>query len=75
MTRGEAQRVSAVPQDLPSEEGFQMTPLRVIAFVKAKDGKREELGRRLIALVDPSRTEAGCINLTRSGIGTIRARG
>lgn len=36
--------------------------LTVIAFIRAKEGKQDELGRRLLALVGPSRAEAGCIN-------------
>jgi len=34
----------------------------VIAFVKAKEGKEDELGRRLLALVGPSLSEPGCIS-------------
>ncbi|MDO3635145.1 putative quinol monooxygenase [Mycolicibacterium arseniciresistens] len=33
-----------------------------IAFIKAKSGLGDELGRRLTDLVEPSREEAGCIN-------------
>ncbi|RWX36657.1 putative quinol monooxygenase [Rhizobium leguminosarum] len=36
--------------------------LTVIAIMKAKKGAEEELGNRLKALVEPSRSEAGCIN-------------
>ncbi len=33
-----------------------------IAFIRAKPGMSDELGRRLVELVDPSRSEGGCIN-------------
>ena len=36
--------------------------LTVIAFITAKPGMEDELGRRLLNLVGPSRKEAGCIN-------------
>src|SRR5579862_6305325 len=36
--------------------------LTVIAFIRAKHGAEQELGRRLKALVEPSRAEPGCIN-------------
>lgn len=36
--------------------------LTIIATFRAKPGQSEELGRRLIALVEPTRAEAGCIN-------------
>ena len=39
-----------------------MTKVTNIAFIRAKPGQSEELGRRLLALVAPSRQEAGCIN-------------
>ena len=39
-----------------------MTRVTNIAFIRAKSGRTEELGRRLLALVAPSRQEAGCIN-------------
>jgi quinol monooxygenase YgiN len=35
--------------------------LTLVAFLRAKPGQSEELGRRLNALVDPTRAEAGCI--------------
>jgi quinol monooxygenase YgiN len=31
------------------------------AFFTAKQGKSDELGRRLLALVEPTRREAGCV--------------
>jgi quinol monooxygenase YgiN len=39
-----------------------MTQVTNIAFIRAKSGLSEDLGRRLLALVAPSRDEAGCIN-------------
>jgi quinol monooxygenase YgiN len=39
-----------------------MTQVTNIAFIRAKAGRSEELGRRLLALVAPSRQEAGCMN-------------
>ncbi|SVK37477.1 antibiotic biosynthesis monooxygenase [Luteibacter aegosomatis] len=39
--------------------GVQLT---LIAFIRAKPGLGDELGRRLGALVEPSRAEAGNIN-------------
>ncbi len=33
-----------------------------IAFIRAKPGMSEELGPRLVGLVDSSRSESGCIN-------------
>lgn len=36
--------------------------LTVIAFLRAKPGAEEELGRRLMELVEGSRQEAGCLN-------------
>ncbi|WP_375784608.1 putative quinol monooxygenase [Bradyrhizobium sp. Pha-3] len=39
-----------------------MTKVTNIAFIRAKAGQSEELGRQLLALVAPSRQEAGCIN-------------
>lgn len=36
--------------------------LTLIAQLHAKPGHEEELGRRLLQLVEPSRKEAGCIN-------------
>ena len=38
------------------------TNLTLVAFLRARTGQSEELGRRLNALVEPTRTEAGCIN-------------
>lgn len=39
-----------------------MTQITNIAFIRAKPGNSEALGRRLAALVEPSRQEPGCIN-------------
>lgn len=36
--------------------------LTLVAFIRAKTGMEEELGRRLQALVAPTREEPGCIN-------------
>ncbi len=36
--------------------------LSLVAFLFAQPGKEAELGRRLLALVEHSRAEAGCIN-------------
>ncbi|PMS18843.1 antibiotic biosynthesis monooxygenase [Trinickia dabaoshanensis] len=36
--------------------------LTVIAFMRAKPGAEEELGRRLMELVEASRQETGCLN-------------
>ncbi|WP_338446062.1 putative quinol monooxygenase [Pelagerythrobacter marensis] len=36
--------------------------ITLVAHIKAKPGQEEELGRRLAALIDPTRAEAGCIN-------------
>lgn len=36
--------------------------LSLVAFLYAQAGKEEELRRRLLALVEASRAEAGCIN-------------
>ena len=36
--------------------------LTLVALIRAKPGKAEELGRRLLALVEPTRAEPGCIN-------------
>ncbi|KFE51772.1 putative quinol monooxygenase [Pseudomonas syringae] len=36
--------------------------LTVIAFIRAQDGRSEALGKRLLALLEPSRKEPGCIN-------------
>lgn len=38
-----------------------MTVLTHAAFMKAKPGQGEELGRALLALVAPTRTEPGCL--------------
>ncbi|WNJ82198.1 putative quinol monooxygenase (plasmid) [Cedecea neteri] len=38
------------------------TQLTLIAFIRSKPGQSEELGRRLMALVAPSRAEAGNLN-------------
>lgn len=35
--------------------------LTLVVFMTAKPGKEEELGRRLTALIEPTRAEAGCI--------------
>jgi quinol monooxygenase YgiN len=34
----------------------------LIATMKAKPGRSEELGKRLSALVEPTRAEVGCLN-------------
>lgn len=39
-----------------------MSQVTNIAFIRAKSGRSEELGKRLLALVAPSRAEQGCIN-------------
>lgn len=39
-----------------------MTTVTNIAFIRAKSGLGDDLGRRLMGLVEPSRDEAGCIN-------------
>ena len=39
-----------------------MSQLTIIAFARAQADKVEELGRRMLALVEPSRNEPGCIN-------------
>lgn len=36
--------------------------LSLVAFLHARPGQEQELGRRLLALVEHSRAEAGCIN-------------
>ncbi|MFC6633183.1 putative quinol monooxygenase [Microbulbifer taiwanensis] len=36
--------------------------LTLVAFIRAKTGMEEELGRRLRALVAPTREEPGCID-------------
>lgn len=38
------------------------TQLTLVAFIRAKAGLEEELGRRLQALVEPTREEPDCIN-------------
>lgn len=38
------------------------TQLTLIAFIRAKPGYGDELGRRLVALVEPARAEADNIN-------------
>lgn len=52
-----------------------MPQLTNIAFIHAKPGSWEALGRRL-ALVEPSRQEPGCINydLHRSGFPSGRPK-
>ncbi|MDX2266219.1 MAG: putative quinol monooxygenase [Hyphomicrobiales bacterium] len=37
-------------------------PLTLVAIITAKPGQEEELGRRLSALVAPTRLEPGCLN-------------
>ena len=37
-------------------------PIVVIARVKAKQGKEEELKQALLGLIEPSRNDDGCIN-------------
>lgn len=39
-----------------------MSNVTNIAFIRAKARQSEELGRSLLALVEPSRQEPGCIN-------------
>lgn len=39
-----------------------MTPLTVVAKLKAKNGCEEQLGELLRSLVGPTRAEQGCIN-------------
>lgn len=51
-----AQSSHAIPAPA---NGAQLT---LIAFIRAKPGRGDELGRRLGALVEPSRAEAGNIN-------------
>lgn len=36
--------------------------LTLVAFIRAKQGLEDELGRRLQTLIAPTRQEAGCIN-------------
>ncbi|MFC4235195.1 putative quinol monooxygenase [Thalassospira xianhensis] len=36
--------------------------LTVLAIARAKPGKENELGKRLLVLVEPSRAEEGCIS-------------
>lgn len=36
--------------------------LTIIAFLRAKPGQEDELGRRLLELVETSRSEPGCLN-------------
>lgn len=38
------------------------SPLTLIVFSRAKPGMEEELGKHLLALVEPSRAEEGCIS-------------
>ncbi|MBQ5265184.1 antibiotic biosynthesis monooxygenase [Klebsiella pneumoniae] len=38
------------------------TQLTLVAFIRSKPGHSDELGRRLMALVEPSRAETGNIN-------------
>lgn len=38
-----------------------MTPLTVVAEIVAKPGREEELRRRLLALIEPTRKEEGCL--------------
>lgn len=37
-------------------------PLTIVAILRARAGREDELGRRLAELVTPTRAEAGCIN-------------
>lgn len=37
-------------------------PLTLVAFIRAKPGAEEELGKRLRALVEPTHQEPGCVN-------------
>jgi len=38
-----------------------MNPIAVVATMKAKAGKEEELRKELLALIPPTRKEPGCI--------------
>jgi quinol monooxygenase YgiN len=38
------------------------TQLTLVAFIQAKPGQSDELGRRLTALVEPTRAEEGCVS-------------
>lgn len=38
-----------------------MNPLTVVAEIVAKPGREQELRRRLLALVEPTRKEEGCL--------------
>jgi len=53
---------AAMSQVLPSSLAETGSPLTLIALLKAKLGQGDELGRRLLALSQPSRAEAGNIN-------------
>ncbi|SEB20744.1 MULTISPECIES: putative quinol monooxygenase [unclassified Mycobacterium] len=39
-----------------------MSQVTNIAFIRAVNGRSDELGRRLLDMVQPSREEVGCIN-------------
>ena len=45
-----------------SWETLMTTKLTVLAIARAKPGKEAELGKQLLALVEPSRDEEGCIS-------------
>ncbi len=47
---------------IPGSEDSNKGQLTLVAFIRAKPGKGEELGRRLQSLVNPARAEAGNIN-------------
>ncbi len=51
--------MSTSTSSFPPEIGSQLT---LVAFLRAKPGQGDELGRRLFALSEPSRAEAGNIN-------------
>lgn len=37
-------------------------PLTLVAYLRAKAGREEELGQRLRTLIEPTRRESGCLN-------------
>jgi len=49
--------MSALPKETTMAE-----PLTLIAFLRARAGAEEELGRRLAALIEPTLREPGCID-------------
>ncbi|BEU28464.1 putative quinol monooxygenase [Paraburkholderia sp. 22B1P] len=46
----------------PTKTGIERGELTLVAFLRAKPGHVEELGRRLQDLVGPTRAESGCLN-------------